>query len=122
MEKIDEQLNNLSSMEVPDKVHNSVMQRIHNSRLLPMLFIIFTILVLSLLINIFYINSKLIDVEFVDMMRDFLDVFSFSFAFINVMLVSFFEIISPMFVLFAVFCFIAAIYVINKIRLYRLPK
>jgi hypothetical protein len=75
--------------------------------------------VLNFLAIAWHINAKLIDADFLDMTRDFLDVFSSNFSFISTMFQNFFEIISPFFVLSATLSFVGAIYVGRKISIYR---
>ena len=120
MEKVDEQLNNLSVIGIPIGVHQSVMRKINYQRIKPVLFISLCLLLLNFIVIAWHINAKLIDAEFIDMAHDFLDVFSFNFSFINTITVSFFEIISPTLFLSAFLSLIGAIYTANKINVYRL--
>jgi hypothetical protein len=119
MEKIDEQLNNLSLVEVPIGVHHSVMRKVHYQKIKPVLLVAFCLLVFNFLAIAWHINMKLIDADFLDMTRDFLDVFSFNLSFIDMILGSFFEIISPALVLSAVLSFAGAIYLGKKINIYQ---
>src|SRR5664279_3763834 len=96
MDKIDEQLNNLKAVEIPNGIHQSVMRKINYQKIKPVLFVAFALLVLNFLVIGWHINAKLINAEFVNMAQDFLEVFNFNFAFINTIVTSFFEIISPM--------------------------
>ena len=121
-DKIDEQLNNLFVIEVPVGMHQSVMRGVHYRRLRPALFIGFVLLVFNFLIITWRINAKLIDAEFLDMARDFLDVFSFNFSYISTMWGSFFEIISPMFFLSAVLSLVGAIYIGKEISFHQFRK
>jgi hypothetical protein len=118
MEKIDEQLNNLSLIEIPVGMHQSVMRRVNYQRIKPVLFIAFTLLAFSFLATTWYINVKLVDAEFVDMAQDFLEVFSFNFSFANTMLVSFFDIISPVVFSYAILSLAGAAYLGKKISFY----
>ena len=118
MDKIDEQLNSILQVEVPMGMHQSVMRRINYKKLQPIFFATFTLLALNLVVILWHINSKLIDAEFTDMMKDFFEVFSFNFSFIKTFLESFFEIISPLLVVSAVLSMIGVIYTGKKINFY----
>ena len=120
MEKIDEQLNKISLVEVPAGMHQFVMRRVNYKKLQPVLFVTFALLALNFIIVVWHINAKLIDVEFTDMIQDFFEVFNFNFSFFSTMWVSFFEIISPALVLSAVLSLIGVIYTGKKINSYRL--
>ncbi len=122
MEKIDEQLNNLSTMEIPVGIHQSVMRRINYIRFRSMFFVVFGLLALSFLVIVWYINTSLVDAEFTDMIRDFFEVFSFNFSFVNITLTSFFEIISPTLILSAFLSLVGTIYIGKKISLYKLIR
>lgn len=122
MEKIDEQLNNLSQTEVPIGVHQSVMRRVNYQRIKPVLFIAFTLLLFNFLVIASHINAKLVDAEFTDMAQDFFEVFSFNFSFFKIIFISFFEIISPMIALSAVLSLAGAIYTGKKISWYHFSK
>ena len=119
MEKIDEQLNNLSSVEIPSGIHQLVMHKVNYQKVKPTLFVSFALLVLSFIFLALYINAKLIDAEFIDMMQDFFNIFSFNFSFINTIFGSFFEIISPMLFLSALISLLGATYVGKKITMYQ---
>ena len=119
MEKIDEQLNNLSSVEIPSGIHQLVMHKVNYQKVKPTLFVSFALLVLSFIFLALYINAKLIDAEFIDMMQDFFNIFSFNFSFINTIFGSFFEIISPMLFLSALISLLVATYVGKKITMYQ---
>ena len=119
MEKIDEQLNNIPSIEVPIGMHQFVMLKINYKKFQPVLLVAFTLLVLNFVIVIWHINAKLIDVEFSDMMRDFFEVFNFNFSFISTILASFFEIISPLLVISALLSLIGVIFTGRKIIFYQ---
>ena len=118
MEKIDEQLYNLGAVEIPNDLHQSVMRRVNYQKIKPALFIAFFLFLLNFIIIAWHINAKLIDTEFIDMTRDFLDVFSFNFSFIKIIVGNFFEIISPMIFLSAVLSLAGAVYIGEKISLY----
>ena len=118
MEKIDEQLNNISFVEVPIGMHQFVMQKVNYKKLQPVLFVAFVLLVLNFIVIVWHINAKLIDAEFADMAKDFFEVFSFNFSFINTVLVSFFEIISPLLVVSAMLSLAGVIYTGKKINFY----
>jgi len=122
MDKIDEQLNNFSTVEVPAGMHQSVMRRINYQKIRPVLFVSFILLALNFLIIAWRINAKLIDAEFIDMAQDFLDVFSFNFSYLSTMWGSFFEIISPMFFLSAVLSLVGAIYIGKEITFHQFRK
>jgi hypothetical protein len=117
-DKIDEQLNNLSVLEIPTGMHHSVMRRVNYRRLRPVLFVSFILLAFNFLIIAWHINAKLIDAEFLDMAQDFFEVFKFNFSFISTMWTSFFEIISPMLFLSAFLSLVGAIYTGKEISLY----
>ena len=119
MEKIDEQINNLSSVEIPSGIHQLVMHKVNYQKVKPTLFVSFALLVLSFIFLELYINDKLIDAEFIDMMQDFFNIFSFNFSFINTIFGSFFEIISPMLFLSALISLLGATYVGKKITMYQ---
>ncbi len=118
MEKIDEQLNNLATVEIPEGFHQSVMRRAYIQNLRPVFFVILTLLMLNFLVIVWHINAKLIDAEFADMVGDFLGVFNFNFSFISVVLNSFFEIVSPLLILSGLLSLIGAIYTGRKINFY----
>jgi hypothetical protein len=99
-------------------MHHSVMRRVHYRRLRPVLLVSFVLLILNFLIIAWHINAKLIDAEFLDMTRDFFEVFSFNFSFISTMWTSFFEIISPMLFLSAFLSLLGAIYMGKEISFY----
>jgi len=120
MEKIDEKLKTLSVVEIPLGMHQSVMRKINYQKIKPVLLVTLTLLVLNFLVIAWHINAKLVDAEFTDMVQDFFEVFSFNFSFINTILLSFFEIISPMLVLSAILSLAGAIYTGKKINSYRL--
>lgn len=121
MEKIDEQLNNLSMVEIPVKMHQSVMRRVrYSNRLRPVLFVSFILLALNFLVIAWHINAKLIDAEFINMIQDFFEVFNFNFSFINTISASFFEIISPILFLSVLLSLGGAIYTGKKITKYQL--
>jgi hypothetical protein len=119
MEKIDEQLNNLSIVEIPIGVHQSVMRKVHYHKLRPALFVGFVLLTLNFLIIAWHINAKLIDAEFLDMAQDLFEVFKFDFSFVGAVWGSFFEIISPTLALSAVLSLVGAIYIGKKIASYQ---
>ncbi len=118
MEEIEKQLNNLSTMEIPVGMHQSVMRKIQYQKIKPVLFVSFVLLTLNFLLLVWRIDAKLVRFEFVDMSQDFFEVFSFNFSFIGRMFGIFFEIISPVVVLFALLNLAGAIYIAKKIRLY----
>jgi len=118
MEKIDEQLNSISFVEVPTGMHQFVMQKVNYKKFQPVLFVTFILLALNFIVIVWHINAKLIDAEFTDMMQDFLEIFSFNFSFINTVFVSFFEIISPLLVVSAILSLVGAIYTGKKINFY----
>jgi len=120
MEKIDEQLNNISLVEVPSGMHQFVMRKINYKKLQPVLLVAFSLLVLNFIVIVWHINAKLIDAEFTDMMQDFFEVFNFNLSFFSIMWVSFFEIISPMLVLSAILSLAGIIYTGKKINSFRL--
>ncbi len=122
MEKIDEQLNNISSVNIPIGMHQSVMRKVIYQSIKPVLFVAFILLAFNFLIIAWRIDTKLVHAEFADMAQDFFEVFSFNFSFINTIFGSFFEIISPMLVLSAVLSLAGAIYVGKKISLYQFVK
>lgn len=117
MEKIEEQLNNLSLVDIPVEIHQSVMRKVNYQRIKPVLFTAFVLLVLNFLMLSWRINVKLADAEFVDMVQDFFAVFNFNFSFINTIFESFFEIISPAFFLSAFMSLVGAIYIGSQIKL-----
>ena len=118
MEKIDEQLNDLSVSDLPSGIHHSVMHGVYYRRLRPVLFISFILLVLNFLIIAWHINAKLIDAEFLDMTQDFFEVFSFNFSFVSTIWASFFEIVSPMLFLSAFLSLMGTIYIGREINFY----
>ncbi len=122
MEKIDEQLNNISQVEVPIGMHQFVMRKINYKKLQPVLFVAFALLALNFIVIVWHINARLIDVEFSDMVQDIFQIFSFNFSFINTVFVSFFEIISPLLVVSAVLSMIGAIYTGKKISFYHFSQ
>lgn len=122
MEKIDEQLNNLSLVKVPAGMHQFVMQKINHQKTRPIFLVAFIILVFNFLVIAWHINAKLINAEFIDMAQDFFEVFSFNFSFINTVLGSFFEIISPTLFLSATLSLAGAIYIGKKITVYQFSR
>ncbi len=122
MEKIDEQLKNIPLVEVPIGMHQLVMRKINHKKLQPFILFIFAFFVLNFIIIVWHINAKLIDAEFTNMMRDFLDIFSFNFSFIKIFLLNFFEIISPLLVISASVSMLGAVYAGRKINFYYFSK
>lgn len=122
MDKIDEQLNNLLSKELPSEIHELVMQKVKFRKIRPVLFTVFAVLVFSFITSAWYINVKLIDAEFMDMAQDFLDVFSFNFSFISIMLANFLEIISPLLFSYTVLSFIGVLYIVKQINFYKFSR
>ena len=118
MEKIDEQLDSLSSTEIPFGLHQSVMRKINYQKIKPVLLVAFALLVFNFLAIAWHINAKLIDADFLNMTSDFFDVFSFNLSFVNTIATSFFEIISLPIFLSAFFSLIGAVYVGKKIKIY----
>jgi hypothetical protein len=116
MEKIDEQLNNLSAVEVPVGIHQSVMRRVNYQKIKPVLFVSLILLALNFLVIVWHINMKLIDAEFTDMIQDLFEVFSFNFSFIRTIAESFFEIISPILFLYAILSLTGIIYISKEIK------
>ncbi|MCX6751835.1 MAG: hypothetical protein NT161_03700 [Candidatus Nomurabacteria bacterium] len=116
MEKIDEQLNNLSLIEIPVGMHQSIMHKVNYKRIKPILFSVLGLLVLNFFIIAWHINGKLVNAEFSDMMKDFFETFDLSFYFVGTILGSFFEIVSPAIVLSLLLNLGGAIYVGKKIR------
>jgi len=117
MDPIDEKLNRISSLEVPAGMHQFVMRKVNYKKLQPVLFTVFSLLILNFIVVVWHINAKLIDAEFTDMVQDFFEVFSFNFSFINTVLGSFFEIISPLLVVSAVLSLCGIIYTGKKMSL-----
>ena len=122
MEKIDEQLNNLAFVEAPNGMHILIMQKVNYQKMKPVIFLSFSFLVLSFLASIWYINVKLIDAEFIDMMQDFFGVFNFSFDYINTMLGSFFEIVSPILLSYSILSLFGVAYLARKITFYSFTR
>jgi hypothetical protein len=122
MTNVDEQLNNISLIEVPTGVHQFVMRKVNYKKLQPVLFITLTFLILNFVVIVWHINAKLIDAEFTDMVQDFFQVFSFNFSFINTVVGSFFEIISPLLVVSAVLSLAGAVYTGKKISFSHFSK
>jgi len=119
MEKIDEQLNNLQTVDIPFGMHSSVIRKINYQKIKPVLFISFILLIFNFLLIAWHINAKLIDAEFMDMAQDFFEVFHFNISFFNTMFGSFFEIISPALFISAALSLLGAIYTAQKIRFYQ---
>lgn len=119
MEKIDEQLNNLSLAEAPFGLHQSVMRGVNYRRFRPVLFLAFALLIFNFIVIAWRINAKLIDAEFLDMAQDFFAVFNFDFSFVNTIVSSFFEIISPALFTSAVLSLLGAIYIGKQITSYQ---
>ncbi len=122
MEKIDEQLNTISLVEIPIGMHQFVMRRINYKKLQPIFFVTFTLLALNFIVIVWHINAKLIDAEFLNMVKDFSEVFDFNFYFISTIFVSFFEIISPLLVVSAALSMIGAMYTGKKINFYHFSQ
>src|ERR1035437_4767192 len=118
MEKIDEHLNNLNMVEIPVHLHQSVMRQVNYKKIKPVLFVAFALLLFNFLVIAWHINAKLIDAEFLDMTKDFFEVFSFNFSFISTMWGSFFEIISPTLALSAILSLAGVVYIGKKITVY----
>ncbi|SRR5258708_1352425 len=116
MEDIDKQLHNLSSYDLPVGVHKAVMLRAYYKKLQPIFAVVFALLALSFLSVIWYIYEELIDAQFTDMVKDFFEVFSFNFSFVNIVFTSFFDIVSPALVLSAVLSLAGTIYTGRKMR------
>ncbi len=117
MEKIEEQLNNLSSMEIPTGMHQSIMQKVNYRRIRPILFTAFFLFLFNFILIAWRINVKLVNAEFSTMMNDFFDGFVWSSSFVNTILGSFFEIISPTIFVSLLINLVGAIYLGNKIRI-----
>jgi hypothetical protein len=113
-QKIDEQLNNLAVVRIPAELHQSVMLRVGYGKIKPALFVVFVLFAVNFLIIVLRINAKLIDADFLDMIKDLLDVFNFNFSFISTITSSFFEIVSPSLVLYALLCFAGSVYLAIK--------
>ena len=120
MEEIDKKLNNLSFIEVPFGLHQSVMKKVSYQKNKPVFFVAFILFAFNFLLIAWHINAKLIDADFVTMTRDFLEVFDFSFSFIGTVFVSFFEIISPILILSAIFSLTGVVYIGKRINFYQL--
>ena len=83
-------------------------------------FVAFILFAFNFLLIAWHINAKLIDADFVTMTRDFLDVFDFNFSFVSTVFVSFFEIISPILILSAIFSLTGVVYIGKRINFYQL--
>ena len=119
MEEIDKKLNNLSFVEVPFGLHQSVMRKVSYLKNKPVFFVAFVLFAFNFLLIAWHINAKLVDADFVTMTRDFLDVFDFNFSFVSTVFVSFFEIISPILILSAIFSFTGVVYIGKRINFYQ---
>ena len=122
MEKIDEQLHSLREMEIPHGMHQSIMRKVNYKKLQPVFFVTFALLVLNFIVIVWHINARLIHLEFADMVQDFFEVFSFNFSFVKIVLLSFFEIISPLLVSSAVLSLVGALYTGKKMNSYHFSK
>jgi len=122
MEKIDEKLNSIPSVEIPIGLHQFVMRKINYQKIKPVLIFSFVVLALNFIVVAWHINAKLIDAEFLDMTQDFFEVFNFNLSFITTILQNFFEIISPVLVFSAALSLVGAIYTARKLNLYRLMR
>ena len=122
MEKIDEQLNNLSSVEVPTGMHQFVMRQINYKKIKPVLIIVFVLFAFNFLLIIWHINAKLIETDFIDMVHDFFDVFNFNLSFINTIATAFFETVSIILVLSAALSLAGIIYIGKKINMHQFGK
>jgi hypothetical protein len=117
MEKIEEQLNSLSLAEIPVGTHDFVMRKVNYQKIKPLLFVGIVSFAVIFIATIWYINTKLVDAEFVDMMQDFMEVFDFNINYdsINTILSNFFEIISPLIFTSAILSLGGMIYIGKKI-------
>lgn len=117
MEKIEEQLNNLSLVEIPVGTHDFVMRKVSYQKIKPLLFVGIVSFAVIFIAAIWYINAKLMDAEFIDMAQDFLEVFDFNINldFINTIFSNFFEIISPVIFTSAILSLGGIIYIGKKI-------
>ena len=126
MEKIEEQLNKLSSaemVEIPVGVHEKIMRRIsYLKQIKPVLLVAVCLFFLNFLIILWRINIKLIDAEFTDMMQDLIYGLDLNISTIGTVLSSFFEVISPALVFSAILSLIGTIYLVNKIRIIEFIK
>jgi len=115
MEKIDEQLKNISFVDVPVSVHQSIMKKVTSCRMQPFFIAVFCFLSVVFFMIAWHINTKLIEAEFSDMLADLLSDFNMSFYLFSTIVKSFFEIISPVYVLSLIFSFAGAVYLAKKI-------
>ena len=118
MEQIEKDLENIKQIDAPMGMHHSIMQIVFNKKMLPFFYFLFFIFVVNLCLIVWNINVKLLEVEFFEMMRDFLEVFNMSFSFVGNFIESFFDTISLELVLSLVFSFIGIVYLYKKIKKY----
>ncbi len=122
METIDEQLNNLSLVEIPSAMHQSIMRKVNHQKINPTLLVVFFLLVLNFLITAWHINTSLMNVDFLSMARDVFGIFNFNLSFINTITVSFFEVVPLSIIISAILSLAGAIYVGRKISIYSFGK
>jgi len=119
MEQIEKHLKNLSLIETPVSIHQSVMRKINYKRVQPVLLTALCLLVFNFVLIVWRINTKLVEAEFIDMINDFFEVLSFNSLFVSTVLNSFFEIVSLQLTLSVFVSLTGAIYVGRKMSIYK---
>jgi len=122
MEKIDEQLNNLSVIDIPNGMHQDIMRSVNYQKVNPTILVAFFLLVLNFLMMAWHINTRLIDADFLNMARDVFNVFDFNIASIGTIISSFFEVVPLSITISAVLSLAGAIYLLTKINIYNLRE
>jgi hypothetical protein len=95
--KIMEQTNTIQhsyEKEVPPGLHASIMKRVNHLKLRPLFFLVLALFVINLLMLTSHINGKLVEAEFMDMLRDLTEDSYFDSLALGILLERFFEIIS----------------------------
>lgn len=104
---------------MPMGLHQAILERVNYLKLRPLLVIVLAVFLVNILILGLHINSKLIEVEFFDMVRDFtMDSYA-GFLVANIVFEKFFQII-PVEIILSVLLNLAGItYIANRLLSYR---
>lgn len=122
MEPIEQQLHTLSETDLPQGLHQSVLQKVNYLKLRPLLLVALFVCSINVLILSSHINSKLVEAEFLDMIRDFTRDSYASFLVLSILLERFFEVVTVEVVASLFVNMAGAIYMSNKLISYKLGK
>jgi hypothetical protein len=122
MEPIEQQLHTLTDTEVPQEIHRSVIQKINYLKIRPLLMIALFVFTANVVVLSSHIGNKLVEAEFLDMVRDLTTDSYTSLLVLSILLERFFEVITVE-VIASLFVNIAgAIYMSNKLVSYKLGR